>query len=251
MAMAAVSTLGLAQLHGGQPGQAPAPSRTVLDGVFTAAQAQRGAAEYNAACAGCHSADLDGAGAAPTLHTETFLDRWREDHLDTLYDYIRVNMPQRAGRGPGGLSEQQYLDITSYILSRNDYPAGAKELTAADLKETQLVGLNGPQPMPANATVRVVGCLAHAGEAWSVTNASAPVRVRKGDATDPAELAASAAVPPGTLSFQLRNLEEDRKVADLEAQVGKRVQVKGVINGQGANARVSVLSFEGLGAACQ
>ena len=34
-------------------------------------------------------------------------------------------------------------------------------------------------------------------------------------------------------------------------QVQKKVQVKGVLNGQGADARLSVLSFEPLNQECQ
>jgi mono/diheme cytochrome c family protein len=243
--VAFVATAAVVAVHG----QAP---RTVLDGVYTQPQALRGEVEYGSHCAQCHSADLDGAGAAPTLHALDFLDRWRDDHLSTLFLFIRTNMPEApASGGPGSLSQEQYLDIISYILSKNDFPAGATELKAADLDTTLLVGPDGPQPLPSGATVRVVGCLAHSGDAWTLFRASAPARARKADSTDAAELALSAHGAPGTLEFKLPNLDEDRKAADLEPLIAKRVQVKGVLNGQGASARVSVLSFNGLGADCQ
>src|SRR4051812_45300858 len=79
-------------------------SRTVLDGVFTAAQADRGDAVYNEKCATCHEgADVDG----PPLTGMPFVDRWREDTLDGLFEFITTRMPQTA---PGSLPESTYLD---------------------------------------------------------------------------------------------------------------------------------------------
>jgi mono/diheme cytochrome c family protein len=224
-------------------------SRTVLDGVYTDAQAMRGENEYGANCARCHGADLDGGGAAPTLHTLDFVDRWREDHLATLFQFISTNMPQPPGR-PGGLKEQQYLDIVAFLLQVNGLPSGSKELTTADL-ETQLVGVDGPKPLPPSALVRVVGCLAHPADAWTLTRSAAPARVRSnGDTTNPAELEASGRAALGSLEYRLPNLGDDHKEPDLLAEVGKKVQVKGVVNGQGSAARLSVLSFSPLGQTC-
>jgi mono/diheme cytochrome c family protein len=230
--------------------QAPQATRTVLDGAYTAAQAARGENEYGANCARCHGSDLDGGGAAPTLHTIDFVDRWREDHLTTLFQFISTNMPQPPGR-PGGLKQQQYLDIVAFLLQVNGLPPGSKELTIADLDSTQLVGVDGPKPLPPAALVRVVGCLAHQADAWTLTRAPAPGRVRSGgDTTTPEELEASGRLPLGNLEYRLPNLGEDHKEPELLAAVGKKVQVKGVANGQGAAARISVLSFSPLGQSC-
>ena len=230
----------------GVSGQA---SRTVLDGAYTDAQAMRGENEYGTNCARCHGADLDGGGAAPTLHTLDFLDRWREDHLATLFQFISTNMPQPPGR-PGGLKEQQYLDIVAFLLQVNGLPSGSKELTIADL-DTQLVGVDGPKPLPPSALVRVVGCLAHPADGWTLTRSAAPARVRSnGDTTNPAELEASGRVPLGNLEYRLPSLGDDHKEPELLAEVGKKVQVKGVANGQGSAARISVLSFSPLGQNC-
>jgi mono/diheme cytochrome c family protein len=233
----------------GVSGQGSQGSRTVLDGAYTNAQAARGENEYGNNCARCHGADLDGGGAAPTLHTLDFVDRWREDHLATLFQFIRTNMPQN-GPGPNGLREQQYLDVLAFLLSVNGLPAGSKELTTADL-DTMLVGVDGPKPLPPSALVRVVGCLARPADGWTLARSSAPARVRSnGDTTNPAELDASGRMPLGNLDYRLPSLGDEHKESELLAEVGKKVQVKGVVNGQDAAARISVLSFTPLGQNC-
>src|SRR3954463_3140802 len=68
-------------------------SRTVLDGVFTAAQAERGSAGFSEKCAPCHEgADVEG----PPLTGTPFIERWREDTLDGLFEFIKTRMPQTA-----------------------------------------------------------------------------------------------------------------------------------------------------------
>ena len=223
--------------------------KTVLDGVYTAAQAARGQAAYGGNCARCHSPNLDGGGTAPALHSSTFLDVWREDYLSSVFQYIQTRMPP-PGKATGILPEKDYVDIVAYILSVNQLPAGQRELTRADLDTTLLVGPGGPKPLPPSATVRIVGCLAHAGDTWSLTRSSVPSRVRDGSETNPAELERSARTALGTQEFRLSNLDDDHKESDLLPHVAEKVQVKGVLNGQGASARVYVLSFETLGPKC-
>ena len=225
--------------------------RTTLDGVYTAAQAERGATVFSQRCARCHGDNLDGIGAAPMLYSSRFLDRFREDALRGLFDFTAANMPLDAKPVPGGLSDAEYLDVIAYLLSANDLPPGAKELTAADLDGTLLVGPEGPRPLPPSTTVRVVGCLAQSAGAWTVERASPPARVRKADATDAAELERSGRMPLGTLGFRLPNLADDHPTTILMGQVQKKVQVKGVLNGQAPDARISVLSFEPLNQECQ
>jgi hypothetical protein len=75
--------------------------------------------------------------------------------------------------------------------------------------------------------------------------------VRQADTTDPAELERSTRTAPGPLAFRLPNLADDHSAAELTAQVSKKVQVKGVLNGEGAAARISVLSFAPLKQDCQ
>src|SRR5580692_9097642 len=50
---------------------------SVRDGVYTAAQADRGKTLYAANCASCHGPMLDGSGAAPPLAGADFIGNWK------------------------------------------------------------------------------------------------------------------------------------------------------------------------------
>src|SRR5690242_8565868 len=167
--------------------------KTVLDGIYTASQAARGEAAYGMNCAGCHGEDLYGRAMGP-LRGDHFLDRWREDSLDILFTHIRTRMPANAA---GSLSEAAYLDILAYILQVNGYPAGSRELTAAVVASTRLIGKNGPQPLPSNTLVQAVGCLTHQGDDWVLIQAAEPVRTQDAENTTPEELSRTAALPLG------------------------------------------------------
>ncbi|MCY3814535.1 MAG: cytochrome c [Gammaproteobacteria bacterium] len=104
-----------------------AATRSVRDGVYTAAQAERGRTVYVAQCEACHKADLRGEQMTPSLVGVSFAFRWNEK---TLYDYLagmRATMPQSA---PGGLSDAAYVDVLAYILAENGYPSGDAMLVA-------------------------------------------------------------------------------------------------------------------------
>src|SRR5262245_3798535 len=68
---------------------------TVLAGVFTADQAERGKKSYEGLCSSCHVDESRGTGV-PDLESPTFIESWREDSLDNLFNYIRNRMPPRA-----------------------------------------------------------------------------------------------------------------------------------------------------------
>ena len=98
---------------------------SVWDGVFTEEQAERGADEYEQECAQCHLDDLLGDGIAPALVGPPFSFRWSDLSVGDVYVAIRTTMPQGA---PASLSAQAYVDIVSYLLKVNKYPAGDTEL---------------------------------------------------------------------------------------------------------------------------
>jgi mono/diheme cytochrome c family protein len=218
---------------------------TVLDGVYTSAQASRGQAAYDRSCSACHGPALDGGGQARPLHTTLFLDVWREDYLLSLFQYMRTRMP--PGKAASTLQDRAYVDILAYILQVNQFPAGKEELTLAAMNTTLLVGLDGPQPLPPSATVRAVGCLTHpGGDNWTLTRAKSAARVRDASDTDDKELNLSASASLGTHSFRLSNLDDGHTEAELTALTGQKVQAKGVLNGEGDTARIYVLSLHGV-----
>lgn len=221
------------------------PGRTVLDAVYTDAQAMRGEAAYGTNCAKCHEgADVDG----PPLTGDPFIDRWREDTLGALFSFIKTRMPRDA---PGKLSDDAYRDILAFLLAANMYPAGAKELSADLLPSTLLVGRDGPKPLPSNALVVVVGCLAPgAANTWMLTNAPEPARTREADKTSPEELKSSGTKPAGNQTFRLQNLADLRAGFNPDTVKGKKIQVKGVLVRQSGNDRINVTSLETVATGC-
>ena len=221
---------------------AAAQQKTVLDGVYTTAQADRGAAVYDVQCAGCHDgADVDG----PPLTGSPFVDRWREDTVASLFDFVKTQMPQRS---PGSLTEAQYLDIVAHLLHENDYPAGKQELTVDTANTTMIVGPDGPRPLPSGALVGVIGCLTqNAAREWTVTRATDAARVRVGDEVTAAEATAAAAVTPGTQTFALQNVGDGGTALP---GAGHKVLIKGALNQRAAGARIHVTAAKSVAATC-
>jgi cytochrome c len=120
------ATLALLAAAGPAPGAAQ--ERTVGDGVFTTAQAARGARGYAVFCAHCHAADLSGdntgdSGAYPLRH-DAFMEG---SDAAALFVKMQESMPLDA---PGALSDEQYVDIEAFLFEQNGFPAGDTELPA-------------------------------------------------------------------------------------------------------------------------
>jgi len=99
--------------------------RSVWDGVYTQAQADRGEEQFAEECASCHSDDLNGNGFAPPLAGPEFRAKWNRESVGRLFERLRTTMPDD---NPGGLSLPAYVDITAFILSANSFPAGSTPL---------------------------------------------------------------------------------------------------------------------------
>src|SRR5438034_569364 len=147
---------------------------TVADGVYTDAQATRGAALYESECSGCHRADLSG-GTGPALREQRFARMFADKDLKTLFTKIATTMPRNA---PASLADSVYLDIVAHVLKENGFPAGAREL-AADALDSIRVLPGKPKPPPPVGDfsyVEVVGCLtAAAPHTWMLTLETEPV----------------------------------------------------------------------------
>src|SRR5882757_2060043 len=105
--------------------RAQTPARNVWDGVFTADQAAQGKALFEAKCAICHGAELNGAEMAPPLAGGVFLGNWTGQSAGDLFTRIHTTMP---ANDPGSLNNQQTAQALAYILSFNQFPAGTTPL---------------------------------------------------------------------------------------------------------------------------
>jgi mono/diheme cytochrome c family protein len=222
--------------------QAP---KTVLDGAYTEMQANRGAAQYDQHCANCHEGVCSDG---PPLFGPQFIDRWREDTLDFLFTNMRTRMPRDSA---GSLNDGTYLDVLAYILQKNRYPAGSKELDTDAVRTTLLVGKDGPKPLPSNALVQVIGCLeAGPNNVWNLTNATDLVRTRKGDEIDADEAKRAATVALGTSIFRLPNATSFRPGFKPDAFNGHKVLAKGALARQSNGDRINLTALETVAPSC-
>jgi cytochrome c len=114
--------------------------RSTSQGVFTEAQAKRGATAYNKNCASCHGADLRSTDREVTnLSGATFKDRWVGKTIGEQLEAAR-DMPPREERS---LADEMYLDIVTFILWSNKVPAGAQELKL-DLPALKQIKISDP-----------------------------------------------------------------------------------------------------------
>lgn len=93
--------------------------KSVNDGVYTAAQADRGDKTFNATCTTCHDTER--------FTGKDFLSVWTGKSLHVLFDHVHTTMPED---NPGSLKPQQYADIIAFFLKLNEYPEGTEELPA-------------------------------------------------------------------------------------------------------------------------
>jgi mono/diheme cytochrome c family protein len=100
-----------------------AKPRTVWDGVYTAAQSDRGRAAYRTSCASCHGESLQGD-LAPAL-SGPFWSIWEDRTVAELMKMIRTTMP---ADGPESLKPEEYAAIVAYLFNVNKFPAGDAEL---------------------------------------------------------------------------------------------------------------------------
>jgi S-disulfanyl-L-cysteine oxidoreductase SoxD len=217
--------------------------KTVLDGVFTAAQAERGKQAYALHCSSCHMEDLQGP---PALKGEQFLDNWREDSVKSLFTFVQTRMPQGA---PGSLGVGTYVDIVSYIFSENMFPGGPKELNADELGRIDVVGKGGPAPIPKFALVTLVGCLVGADTEWKLQSASTPRRTRE-EKPAASEVQASAARPLGSGTFRLVYIDSLRPGFIPERHAGNKLHAQGYLLSNEKGDGLSVTWLEAVASTC-
>ena len=127
LALAAGIIAGGASAGGGPEGAVPASpaersiaqasAGSVLDGVFTPAQASRGERTFSDVCAACHDTGEFSGGR--------FRISWVGRPVGELFETISTLMPEAD---PGSLSPAEYAAIVAYLLQINNYPAGDTDL---------------------------------------------------------------------------------------------------------------------------
>jgi mono/diheme cytochrome c family protein len=209
--------------------------RTVWDGVYTDAQADRATGVFGTSCSNCHT--LQGQGNRP-LSGDKFWQGYTQKSVSDLLTFVSKNMPNGNG---GSLSAATYNDLVALILKSNGLPAGTVELTPESITGVQIIPKDGPGELPGNTLVRVVGCLARNGSDWTLTSATAPVRTEKTQ-PDPAD----ATAPLGSKSFTLKFV-----LTKLDTYVGQRMSVSGMLIGAGGVDGLNVATVTRVAETCQ
>jgi len=143
-------------------------------GHYTGTQAAAGATVYSATCQQCHGVNLQGqsgpglVGAAFRKYVGT------SGTAATLEDFIARQMPADK---PGSLTQQQYLDVTAFLLARNGYPPGNVPLTKSTLAEVALVGGTGATAPKGASTNEIVRAAAPKNHVYAKVPAGANVAV--------------------------------------------------------------------------
>jgi S-disulfanyl-L-cysteine oxidoreductase SoxD len=213
-----------------------AATRSVWDGVYTERQAARGALAYASNCSRCHGDELQGGTGKP-LVGDGFWRDFQARTVDYLHGYMAKNMPNGA---PATLAPDVYLDLTAFILSRNAFPTGSTELTAASAVGVQIIQKGGSSELPVGALGRVVGCLAKSGRDYRVNRATTAER------TEGRPVAGDATRALGTRTFPLQFV-----ITSLDNMVGHRVVVTGILMGQGGSSGINVTQVDSLSSTCQ
>jgi quinoprotein glucose dehydrogenase len=213
-----------------------AQEKTVDQGVYTAAQAARGAKLFESNCTTCHR---EPGGTAPVLAGERFTKTFSDATLQTVFTTIKTTMPRQA---PGSLSDAEYVDVVAHILRINSYADGMNELGVADLPGIKVPGQTGSLDF---ALVQVVGCLAQNGRVWTLSRATEPIRTREPEAPKDDAIAQLDASTLGDRTFRLQQV--------YGAPAGwkdQKVVAKGFLTKSGSEERVNVTSMRTLTSAC-
>lgn len=220
--------------------QSQGSGRSVWDGVYTDAQAERGRQLYATHCAECHGVNLEG-GLHRALAGERFWTTWQNTTVERLLAYVSANMPHSEdGSLKGTLGSAVYADTVAHILRVNQFPAGSSELTLASAAGVDIVRKDGSRELPSGSFVHVVGCLVRgADRSWQLHRGSDPVRVLEGEDV-------STLGPLGDRQFTLRFV-----LTPLDKFVGHRMSVRASLMGEGGVDGLNVTSIRSVSDTCR
>jgi mono/diheme cytochrome c family protein len=215
--------------------QAKPAGKTVWDGVYTDAQAERATATFSSTCSRCHTLGADGN---RPLSGDKFWEGYTQKTVADLLTFVSKNMPNGQG---GTLPAATYNDLVALILKSNGFPAGKTEVTPDTVAGVQIIPKDGPGELPANTLVRIVGCLApKSGSDWTLTSATDPVRTDK-TAVAPEDATQALGTKTTALKFVLGRLDQ---------HVGKRMSVTGLLIGKGGADGINVSTINRVGETC-
>ena len=248
----AIALFGLAVAAGVRlEAQAPPPADSdtrIWQGVYTSAQAARGKTVYEAYCTRCHGIDMvggrQGGAGGPALVGDTFWLDWERSSLGSLYSKISKTMPNDS---PGSLRSDDYADLLAYILSGNTFPAGNADIPAdgSGLDAIRIVRKAGEVAEAPNfSLVQVVGCLSGNGAAVMLTRSTAPIATRD-EVPNPAALKDAESRALGTDTVRLIGAARYAQAND-----GRKVEARGLLNRTGNEIRLDVLSLSPVGERC-
>ncbi len=237
--------LGVASLHAQTaPGQQMPPAPRIWQGIYSSAQAARGKETFGTACVRCHGTDLGGV-TGPALRGDRFQTTFGREPVEKLFVKIRDTMPPNFGTS---LDDRTKLDVATYILQTNGYPAGAGDLA---LEGEDLVGAQilrqGEQPLVQNfSLVQTVGCLARGpNQTWVLEKTAEPTATRD-DAPTPAALTAAAGRPLGVRTFRLLSAGP----FSPQTYQGRKMEARGLVYSEQADARLSLTSLQAVAGTC-
>jgi len=86
---------------------------------FATEQAARGEKIYEETCGTCHQPG--------SLVGRAFVESWNDRRVWDFYSLVRATMPLDK---PGGMKDQEYLDVVAYLLQANHAAPGRDSLAA-------------------------------------------------------------------------------------------------------------------------
>jgi mono/diheme cytochrome c family protein len=94
--------------------------RSVRDGVYSQAQANRGERLFESICTSCHELEEFTGGGGYLEHAEG-------QSLGETFDYVSAEMPEDD---PGSLPPEEYAAVLAYLLRAYGLPSGTADLPA-------------------------------------------------------------------------------------------------------------------------
>ena len=185
------------------------------------------------------------AGFRGAMDGERFMEGWSEDTVHSLFHRIQTTMPPGQA---GSISDQSYVDIVAFFLSRNKFPTGDADLPVTGLENIRIQEKTGPMPVPSFAMVQVIGCLTEESpDSFKMITSTEAARVRDPSESTGEALEAAKAAPLGKATYDLL-----RNVIYLDPQnlIGHKVEAKGFLIRSDAGDRINVSTLQSLSESC-